>query len=1232
MNRRWCVWVLSLFLFVGYAGVAHGQVTDGQGYITSDNWLALGPFANSFGCSGNNADITTLHIAPSFIQCQYPEDGDPVEYDPAIASTAGLHPQSPVDGDGNPVWYLYDDLSPDCDLDMDAVFGDISDHNFYVATYVEYTGAGPIDIEICGNSDDGLQVWWDDQLVINNNACRGRGGCAGGACNDVGVVTVTPGCHRIIMGVWERAGGFGGSLRLQEAGLPILDGGDWVFSGVEPCGEAPACAEPATRTVAPITCPTDEISVSIQQPLPAGADANEQVTVVECVSGEFGAAAVTAANGGVVGPLFPPGTPVGQFADHVNIITNPSCAPSNGDTVEGPVGTYTLTNTGEDIWTNGDTCQFAYNCVEGDFDVSIHVVSRTPSAGSRWGKHGIMARQSLDPRSRYSWTHDAVGDITAGVQNNDESNRHASRPVHLGAMNFEVTPFGSNPSGDQMPLDDYCDGEGPDDGQGCADASCPDAREAGNCVVHDDYMRLVRTGSLFESFSRASPDDPWTFLGSHDWGLDAPDTVLVGLAVTSHSTDCGSMIEVTFDQVDFGDATIVPCGDPMLGAKIEWDVTRQQLADGVSYDVAIETGTVGFDGTVDGTPIAVVSTRPLDVCLPFTTADGTFQPGAFLAYGPFAPSGAQIPCGGAPDELQANFISPEEVTCWAPAEGDEPGWDGEYDPALALLGTYFGPTGPGGDPMVRLYGGSLPDLNTEFGGNDRVQWMITYIENDTGADQDVEFCVNTDDGGVLVVDAEFVLVNNVCRGVGGFCDQDTAVVTLSPGPHVIKVAAFNRGGGWGVNLRMRETGGFQAPIVDGTPGWIFHGPNRPGDADDYPCEDLPTVVGPVTDLVCARNGDGGVDASWTNPPDLTAMIDISVNGVIIDTVPASTTSYTVDEGDLGVESVASILVQPQGALVAASCAVLLGNEVYINCGGPEVVDLAGRRWLADELGAPSGFLTSPDQQFANTGLPTDLLSDPHILDEEYPPEIFSVERWNDGPVEYTFTGLAPGNYQVALLFMEHCCSDGCLDAEIDPDVCDAVSEDEFGPVIDPQTQSSSCRVFDIYLNGELRRDRFSKSVAAACVAGVPAGPTAYGIGVSVVETVNTADGTIVVLIEDRGAGNPPENASIKGICITPSGGPPPTDIFKRGDADGVGAVNLTDGVFKLNFLFLGGPPPPCEDAADANDDEALNITGAVFIFNFLFLGGPPPPPPGHLACGADPVGSDLGCASYDNCP
>ena len=90
----------------------------------------------------------------------------------------------------------------------------------------------------------------------------------------------------------------------------------------------------------------------------------------------------------------------------------------------------------------------------------------------------------------------------------------------------------------------------------------------------------------------------------------------------------------------------------------------------------------------------------------------------------------------------------------------------------------------------------------------------------------------------------------------------------------------------------------------------------------------------------------------------------------------------------------------------------------------------------------------------------------------------------------------------------------------------------------------------------------------------------------------------------------------------------PETRFVRADTNADGGHNITDGVFLLNFLFLGGPTPTCLDAADADGKGGLNITDGVYVLNFLFLGGSRPPAP-FPDCGtAEEV---LGCDAFP-CP
>jgi hypothetical protein len=81
---------------------------------------------------------------------------------------------------------------------------------------------------------------------------------------------------------------------------------------------------------------------------------------------------------------------------------------------------------------------------------------------------------------------------------------------------------------------------------------------------------------------------------------------------------------------------------------------------------------------------------------------------------------------------------------------------------------------------------------------------------------------------------------------------------------------------------------------------------------------------------------------------------------------------------------------------------------------------------------------------------------------------------------------------------------------------------------------------------------------------------------------------------------------------------PPPQFFVRGDTDGNGAVNLSDAVATLDFLFTGGAAPACFDAADATDDGGVNLTDAIFTLSFLFKSDRYPPPP-YPDYGMDPT-------------
>jgi hypothetical protein len=61
-----------------------------------------------------------------------------------------------------------------------------------------------------------------------------------------------------------------------------------------------------------------------------------------------------------------------------------------------------------------------------------------------------------------------------------------------------------------------------------------------------------------------------------------------------------------------------------------------------------------------------------------------------------------------------------------------------------------------------------------------------------------------------------------------------------------------------------------------------------------------------------------------------------------------------------------------------------------------------------------------------------------------------------------------------------------------------------------------------------------------------------------------------------------------------------------GDADGDLAINISDAVYLINYIFNGGPAPVPLAAGDPNLDGAVNIADAVYLINYIFKGGPAP--------------------------
>lgn len=84
--------------------------------------------------------------------------------------------------------------------------------------------------------------------------------------------------------------------------------------------------------------------------------------------------------------------------------------------------------------------------------------------------------------------------------------------------------------------------------------------------------------------------------------------------------------------------------------------------------------------------------------------------------------------------------------------------------------------------------------------------------------------------------------------------------------------------------------------------------------------------------------------------------------------------------------------------------------------------------------------------------------------------------------------------------------------------------------------------------------------------------------------------------------------------------------FVRGNANGDTAVDISDAISILDYLFAMEPGPYCFDAGDVNNDSAIDIGDSIYLLSFLFAGGPVIPQP-YPQCGFDEGQIDLlGCA------
>lgn len=133
------------------------------------------------------------------------------------------------------------------------------------------------------------------------------------------------------------------------------------------------------------------------------------------------------------------------------------------------------------------------------------------------------------------------------------------------------------------------------------------------------------------------------------------------------------------------------------------------------------------------------------------------------------------------------------------------------------------------------------------------------------------------------------------------------------------------------------------------------------------------------------------------------------------------------------------------------------------------------------------------------------------------------------------------------------------------------------------------------------------------------------------------DGTRIEFVDGQLSANNAGSASsvafaVSGLSLSPRQVvdlvfEPRLPAFVRGDANGDGALGLSDAVTTLRTLFGGAKvPADCDAALDADGDDNLSVTDTVFALEFLFRSGGPPPAP-FPDCGTD-LTATLPCARF----
>ncbi len=478
-------------------------------------WVHLGPLAQGGGAGPAVADIEMDYLAGDNNELDVePQDGDVENIDFGVAASTGFV-GSCLGPDGR--WTAVFDANDTIDYNADVYCGDINNVMMYSVTYVKFEN------DLTGvrggvASDDSVQVIIDGVSVFSRSVPRGFGG-ANSVQDQFDIGDLSAGYHKVMIKVFEGGGGHGFRFRFQNSDdTPITEG--------ITCFPVPNFADDSVFTIFTGNTITwenvsrEDLNGGVSYQLGGGPDVWSVFGYADGVGGTRNmgfASSNTRRGAGNKETVLKGSGPVGIFdqAHDTGNANNPDLAFDGTD--------YTQVGNGSDIWQDGDSFHFAYKKVTGDFTARAHIKSRVdPVAGSRWGKHGIMARYSTDTDARYTQ-----------CQTNVAS---SNEPIDLPRLQRRVNGFhrrdqGRGSQDNVYVVDDGALRNTPDGGFG---------NPADRITRRPEHMMMIRRGqviSVYMAFDdgEGNPDGGYCFVGSDDHAGLMPDEVLVGMSLTAHS-------------------------------------------------------------------------------------------------------------------------------------------------------------------------------------------------------------------------------------------------------------------------------------------------------------------------------------------------------------------------------------------------------------------------------------------------------------------------------------------------------------------------------------------------------------------------------------------------------------------------------------------------------------------------------------------------------------------------